>query len=205
MARNPYRRSLSRQLDVIRKRYNRNAARYEKEAASASPAMADALMSAAQNERAKANMYRSKRGESIQSLEAKVAQGMNESAARKASNIRDTNSRKELLASIRMEGNGSSKFYAATQALWRGKNVKNRDAAIIDYFNANAGNITKETKDKFKEQYGYSLELPMDLLDIQNLIELNTGVDIDASSKQPREEYETFKRLGALAVAKMKV
>lgn len=203
MARDPERRALSRQLDNIRKRYNRSAARYEKQAESATPAMASALRTAARNERMEAEKYRSKRGESLADLRIKVQTGVELSEAVKASVIKRTGKQQDAIAKARIHGNAGAKFYAATQSIWRGKVYTSRETAIVDHFNENASRISTDKRAEFAEVYGYELKEPLTLLDVQNLLELNTGIDLDASETDAREEYETFKRCGALAIAKM--
>lgn len=205
MARDPERRTLSRQLDNIRKRYNRSAARYEKQAESATPAMAAALRTAARNERAEAEKYRSKRGERLADLRSKVQTGLEQSETVKALVIKQTGEQQNALARTRIRGNAGAKFYAATQSIWRGKGYVSRETAIVDYFNENASHISADKRAEFAEVYGYELKEPLTLLDAQNLLELNTGIDLDASETDPREEYESFKRRGALAVAKMMI
>lgn len=128
--------ALAKQLDKVRHRYNRYAARLEKQAAQASGAtrqMLNSLAERMQLEARKFSLANLRNKYSNEDLEKAVGGIVKSSDVALSSAQRNT--REEMLGNVLLGSSDiSSRFYAGTIEIWRGLEGEARDAAIIEFF-----------------------------------------------------------------------
>lgn len=128
---------------VIRKRFEDEAKRYERQAAKAGKAEARYLNQAAEAARANAEKYkvanlREKFGKgdagTFKIMEYLETVGRRESERGMYRNLRSQNAREQRLAERVLSGSAGSSFYAGTVQIWRGKTGDERNQAILEFF-----------------------------------------------------------------------
>lgn len=136
-------RALSDKARVIRKRFEDEAKRYERQAKKAGAAEARYLRQAAEAARANAEKFklkplRGRFGKDVQGtariMEYLETVGEKESAAGMARNLKSQDAREQRLAERILSGTAGSAFYAGTVQIWRGKTGEARNQAILDFF-----------------------------------------------------------------------
>lgn len=130
---------------VIRKRFEDEAKRYERQAKAKGTTAAERryLNQAAAAAREQAEQYkvanlRSKFGKGQQGT-ARIMDyldtvGRRESEKSMYKNLRTQNAREQRMAERILSGSGGSAFYAGTVQIWRGKTGKERNEAILEFF-----------------------------------------------------------------------
>lgn len=130
---------------VIRKRFEDEAKRYERQAAKKGVPKFEKqyLRQAAETARANAEKYKVAnlrkefgKGDSgtLKIMEYLETVGERESQRSMAKNLRSQDAREQRLAERILSGSSGSAFYAGTVQIWRGKQGEARNQAIIDFF-----------------------------------------------------------------------
>ena len=185
----------SDQLRNIRRRYERAAARYERDAENASGREKRELLKAASNLREQAQQYYSanltiaKRG--IAKYKADIARGVQRgyqpSLEQLAGAAKTADENRERLIKNVLNSSTGDAFYAATVQLWRGTDYASRDETIVAEFQKRRPDIEVN-----------------DVLDVLDYFTRASGIDY--LSPEPDEEagiderYRVKARIGAAIV-----
>lgn len=182
----------SDKLRNIRRRYEREAAKFRKQAANATGIAKENLEQAAKRSLEQANKYRAdkilgKTKAGTAEAAAKIGEALRREAGAsertKDFSRKSEDLQKEQVAHALLRGNTGSQFYAATKDIWKGARTP------------------EERNELIKKHFGVS-----NLLDAVNKLSADTGTDftINSDATKRGEEYQRKARKGMLAVAKTK-
>lgn len=187
---------LSDQLRNIRRRYERAASRYERDAAKADGREARELLKAASNLREQSQQYfvknitNAKRGsaEYNQDIRKAIARGREPSLDQLASAAQTAAENRQRLIDNILSGSSGDAFYAATVQLWRGTDYHKRQETIVEKFNE------KMPKD----------QRAADVLDVINYLQEQSGIDYLSPSLSEEsgddDRYRIRARAGAAVI-----
>lgn len=185
-----YAKQQSDKLRNIRRRYEREAANFRKQAANAVGIAKENLEMAAKRSEEQAAKYRADRilgktkagtAEAAAKISAALEREAGASERTKRFNRLEFDQQQDQIARSILRGNTGSQFYAATKDIWKGAKTP------------------EERNEMLKEHFGMS-----NMLDIINKLSKDTGVDftINSDATKRGEEYQRKSRRGMLAVAK---
>lgn len=185
-----YAKQQSDKLRNIRRRYEREAAKFRKQAANAVGITKENLEQAAQRSLEQANRYRAdkilgktKAGTAEAAAKIEAALGREAGASERTLDFgrKTEDAQKDQVARSLLRGNTGSQFYAATKDIWKGARTP------------------EERNELIKKHFGTS-----NLLDAVNKLSADTGTDFTMNSDATKrgEEYQKKSRRGMLAVAK---
>lgn len=186
----------SDELYNIRRRFNRAAARYEKQAVKAEGREARELLKAAANLREQAQQYyvqsftNAKRASTQikKDIAEQVSRGRERSLEQLANAAKTADENRERLIDNILSGSSGDAFYAATVQLWRGTDYYKRKETIVEEFN----------KRMPEDQQA------RDVLDVVDYLQEQSGIDylsptLDEESSDD-DRYRVRARAGAAVI-----
>lgn len=208
----------SDQLRNIRRRFEREAARFEKRAGSAKGRERQNLLRAAEKSRETAKEYyvdnirgKAKIGtkQYTDRITGAVSKGQSKSMLALEREQRGLVARKTAVARALLRGNTGSQFYAATKQIWNKEeipaNSNARNEAIIEGFKASRAVIEKQdfaVNENGELKYDFE---NLTLLDIIDIMSEMTGQDFSQNKDDFKQgiQYQVNSRLGLLRVGQM--
>lgn len=185
-----YAKQQSDKLRNIRRRYEREAAKFRKQAANAVGVTKENLEKAAKRSMEQAAKYyadrilgKTKAGTA--EAAAKISEALSREAGASERTLdfsrKSEDLQKDQVARALLRGNTGSQFYAATKDIWKGARTP------------------EERNELIKKHFGTS-----NLLDAVNKLSADTGTDFTMNSDATKrgEEYQKKARQGMLSVAK---